>query len=81
MKKIGILTGGADCPGLNAVIRALVLRAILLPVFVSSCASNEPYEDRMDRRTDAYVGSQDRREIRQDARQERTDAWYDRVMH
>lgn len=27
-KRIGILTGGGDCPGLNAVIRALVRRAI-----------------------------------------------------
>jgi len=23
MKKIGVLTGGADCPGLNSVIRAV----------------------------------------------------------
>jgi 6-phosphofructokinase 1 len=29
MKRIGILTGGGDCPGLNAVIRAVVRRAIL----------------------------------------------------
>jgi 6-phosphofructokinase 1 len=28
-KRIGILTGGGDCPGLNAVIRALVKGAIL----------------------------------------------------
>ena len=28
MKKLGILTGGGDCPGLNAVIRAVVKRAI-----------------------------------------------------
>ncbi|MFH1100530.1 MAG: ATP-dependent 6-phosphofructokinase [Methanobacteriota archaeon] len=28
MKKIGILTGGGDCPGLNAVIRALVRKSI-----------------------------------------------------
>lgn len=27
MKKIGILTGGGDCPGLNAVIRAVVKKA------------------------------------------------------
>jgi 6-phosphofructokinase 1 len=27
MKKIGILTGGGDCPGLNAVIRAVVRRS------------------------------------------------------
>ena len=26
--KIGILTGGGDCPGLNAVIRAVVRKAI-----------------------------------------------------
>ncbi|HOY10619.1 MAG TPA: 6-phosphofructokinase, partial [Candidatus Omnitrophota bacterium] len=28
MKKLGILTGGADCPGLNSVIRAVVRSAI-----------------------------------------------------
>jgi len=29
MAKIGILTGGGDCPGINAVIRAVVKKAIL----------------------------------------------------
>jgi len=29
MEKIGLLTGGGDCPGLNAVIRAVVRTAIL----------------------------------------------------
>jgi len=29
IKQIGILTGGGDCPGLNAVIRAVVRRAIV----------------------------------------------------
>ncbi len=29
-KKIGILTGGGDCPGLNAVIRAVVRKSIRL---------------------------------------------------
>ncbi len=28
MKKIGILTGGGDAPGLNAVIRAVVKTAL-----------------------------------------------------
>jgi 6-phosphofructokinase 1 len=28
MRKIGILTGGADCPGLNSVIRAIVRKSI-----------------------------------------------------
>ncbi len=27
MKRIGMLTGGGDCPGLNAVIRAIVRTA------------------------------------------------------
>ena len=26
--RVGVLTGGGDCPGLNAVIRAVVQRAI-----------------------------------------------------
>jgi len=29
-KKIGILTGGADCPGLNALIRGVVVKAVSL---------------------------------------------------
>ena len=29
MKRVMILTGGGDCPGLNAVIRAIVKRAAL----------------------------------------------------
>lgn len=29
-KRVGVLTGGGDCPGLNAVIRAVVRRAIML---------------------------------------------------
>ena len=28
MKKIGVLTGGGDCPGLNATIRAVVKKGI-----------------------------------------------------
>ena len=28
MKRIGVLTGGGDCPGLNAVIRAVVKSAV-----------------------------------------------------
>ena len=32
MKKIGVLTGGGDCPGLDATIRAVVKKGIKLPV-------------------------------------------------
>jgi hypothetical protein len=48
---------------------------------LASCSSNDGLEDRLDRRNDGYSGFQERREMRQDARQERTDAWFDRVMH
>lgn len=34
VKKIGLLTGGGDCPGLNAVIRAVVRRAQQLEIEV-----------------------------------------------
>lgn len=46
-------------------------------LMLASCS----LENRLERRNDAYTGLQDRREMRQDARQERTDAWFDRVMH
>ncbi len=48
---------------------------------LTSCASNEELQDRLDRRNDKYTNLQDRRQMRQDARQERTDAWFDRAMH
>lgn len=49
-------------------------------VTLVSCASNEEFEDRMDRRNDTYDSWNERRSKRLDARQERTDAWYDRMM-
>ena len=30
VKRVGILTGGGDCPGLNAVIRAIVRKGIMI---------------------------------------------------
>ena len=64
---------------LPRLIASLAGLAALL--VLSSCASNEELEHRMEKRNDAYSNLQKRREIRQDARQERTDAWFDRVMH
>lgn len=62
-----------------STVATLVLAAALLSL--SSCASNDKLQDRLDHRNDAYSNLQERREMRQDARQERTDAWFDRVMH
>lgn len=50
-------------------------------VGLSSCASNEQLEKRLDNRNESYSNVQDRRGMRKDARQGRTDAWFDRVMH
>lgn len=47
----------------------------------TSCVSNEQFEQRMDDRNDAYRSYNERRNTRLDARQERTDMWFDRVMH
>lgn len=63
------------------IIHLTSLAMIAGTLFLSSCASNEELEDRLDKRNDRYGNFQDRREMRQDARQDRTDAWFDRVMH
>jgi hypothetical protein len=54
--------------------------SIVAPL-LSSCSSNDEFQERMDRRNDSYMRYNDRRRIRLDARQERTDAWFDRHMH
>ena len=64
---------------LISCVNALFCAAILSSL--SSCASNEELETRLQHRNEHYSNFQKRREIRQDARQERTDAWFDRVMH
>ncbi len=59
--------------------RNIIVLAILC--LLPSCASNEELQERLDDRNDAYYNLQERREMRADARQQRTDAWFDRVMH
>ena len=54
---------------------------LLFALLMSSCASTEELEQRLEKRNERYSSLQERREMRQDARQERTDAWFDRVMH
>jgi hypothetical protein len=48
----------------------------------SSCSSksNEELARRLDKRNDAYFSWQERRKIRQEARDERYQAWFDRIM-
>jgi hypothetical protein len=62
--------------------RAMSLVALLVSAAtLVSCTSDDGLEGRLERRNDTYSSFQDRREARQDARQGRTDAWFDRVMH
>lgn len=63
-----------------AALKALPLLALLCPLLLTACASNEELQERMDARTENYYKLQERREIRQDAREQRTDAWFDRAM-
>jgi hypothetical protein len=45
-----------------------------------SCASNDDLQQRMDQRNANYSSFTERREIRADARQERTDMWFESKM-
>ncbi len=49
-------------------------------ILTVSCASNEDLQKRMDKRNEAYSNYNERRKIRTEARQERTDMWYERHM-
>lgn len=62
-------------------MKAIILLALILATGLSSCASNADFEKRMQKRNDTYSSFNERRTIRVDARQERTDMWFDRVMH
>lgn len=59
----------------------LLFLAVILVTGLSSCASNADFEKRMQGRNETYSNFNDRRDIRLDARQQRTDMWFDRVMH
>ena len=60
---------------ITPLLFALVCTSLLPP-----CVSNDDFEKRMDKRNSTYDSFDDRRRIRLDARQERTDKWYDRVL-
>ncbi|RYD31547.1 MAG: hypothetical protein EOP87_14505 [Verrucomicrobiaceae bacterium] len=49
-------------------------------ILLTSCGSNEDFQQRMDKRNEAYSNYNDRRKIRTEARQERTDMWFERHM-
>jgi len=75
-------------PSLPLSLRCSSIRAILLAGCglclasgLTSCASNDKLQERLDRRTDAAVNYQERRKMRNEANDVRYNAWYDRVMN
>ena len=54
---------------------------MIIAACCASCASNDDLQQRMDQRNANYSSFTERREIRTDARQERTDMWFDSKMH
>jgi hypothetical protein len=62
-------------------LKSTTTALLIIAACCVSCASNEQLQQRMDNRNAAYSNYNDRREIRTDARQERTDMWFDRHMH
>ena len=63
---------------MNTTTAAILL---IIAALCASCASNEQLEQRLEHRNDVHANRHERHEIRADARQERTDMWYDRHMH
>lgn len=61
----------------------LTLISLGTAVLFSSCSSksNEELSRSLDKRNDSYLNWQERRKIRQEAREDRYQAWFDRIMH
>ena len=63
--------------------RLLLACCVLAPgmILLPSCASDpEAYARRLEKRNSKYSDYNERRKLRLQARQERTDMWFDRVM-
>lgn len=69
-------------PDFQFAKRACLVAMLSLSIFIlaPSCASNEELKQRLDQRTETNAKYQERRKMRNEARDTRDDAWYDRVM-
>ncbi len=62
------------------------MKAILL-VFVATCllasctTDTDELRTKLKKRNERYIERQEQARMRKNARQERTDAWFDRIMH
>ena len=59
-----------------------LLAAALQACIISSCAheSSEEYAEKLEKRNEKYSSYSERRRLRIQARQERTDMWFKRIM-
>ena len=65
----------------NLIRNSLRIAALLACcATILSCASKQELDERLKRRNERYGDRQDRQSMRTQARQERTDMWFDRVM-
>ena len=63
-------------------MKSLLRTLPLVCLYLSSCATdNAALQERLDKRNASYQQLQDRRQMREQARDERYDAWFDRVMN
>ncbi|MCE9520154.1 MAG: hypothetical protein K8R87_11465 [Verrucomicrobia bacterium] len=60
----------------------ICLLTALLAGFISSCAheSSEEYAEKLKKKNEKYADYNERRRLRLQARQERTDDWFRRIM-
>ncbi|MBU6180680.1 MAG: hypothetical protein KGR69_13530 [Verrucomicrobia bacterium] len=62
-------------------LRSLLLpAAFLAPILLGSCVNYEKYEQRREKRNASYYEKQERRQMREYERDDRYDAWVDRLM-
>jgi hypothetical protein len=59
-----------------------ILLALTAIILLNSCTTDtDELRYKLKGRNEKYIGRQERAKMRKDARQERTDAWFDRIMH
>jgi hypothetical protein len=61
--------------------KALLLCLVTASFLVSCTTDTDELRSKLKAKNESYIGRQERAKMRKQARQERTDAWFDRVMH
>jgi hypothetical protein len=62
-------------------MKALLFVALATTLLTSCTTDTDELRSKLKRRNEKYLERQEQARMRKNARQERTDAWFDRVMH